>query len=324
MINTHFNKFYQHIALSPLSSWINELPKLLTEWQQQNQDSRMSSWLKNIELIPEHNISQRDLINEVKVTTDKTLEAGQLKRLDHLLMSLSPWRKGPFSLFGLELDAEWRSDHKWNRLLPHIQSLKDKHVLDVGCNSGYHMFRMLGAEASTVIGIDPTPIFFCQFLAIQKLLGLSHSIYFLPLGIEQLPQSNAFDSVFSMGVLYHRRSPFDHLIQLKNQLNEGGELILETLVINGDENTILVPKDRYAKMRNVYFIPSINAMLLWLNKVGFQNINVVDVSITDSTEQRKTRWMTTESLADFLDPTNQKLTVEGYPAPMRAIFTAKK
>ena len=45
-----------------------------------------------------------------------------------------------------------------------------------------------------------------------------------------------------MGVLYHRASPFDCLLQLKNQLTKGGELILETLVVDGDENTVLVPK----------------------------------------------------------------------------------
>ncbi|PMC22346.1 tRNA 5-methoxyuridine(34)/uridine 5-oxyacetic acid(34) synthase CmoB, partial [Klebsiella aerogenes] len=44
-----------------------------------------------------------------------------------------------------------------------------------------------------------------------------------------------------MGVLYHRRSPLDHLWQLKDQLAPGGELVLETLVIEGDENTVLVP-----------------------------------------------------------------------------------
>jgi tRNA (mo5U34)-methyltransferase len=31
-----------------------------------------------------------------------------------------------------------------------------------------------------------------------------------------------------MGVLYHRRSPLEHLWQLKDQLVNGGELVLET------------------------------------------------------------------------------------------------
>jgi tRNA (mo5U34)-methyltransferase len=26
------------------------------------------------------------------------------------LMGLSPWRKGPFDLFGVHVDTEWRSD----------------------------------------------------------------------------------------------------------------------------------------------------------------------------------------------------------------------
>lgn len=63
-----------------------------------------------------------------------------------------------------------------------------------------------------------------------------------------------------MGVLYHRRSPLEHLWQLKDQLVQDGELVLETLVVEGDENTVLVPGDRYAQMRNVYFIPSALAL----------------------------------------------------------------
>ncbi len=95
----------------------------------------------------------------------------------------------------------------------------------------------------------------------------------LPLGIEQLPALKAFDTVFSMGVLYHRRSPLEHLWQMKDQLVNEGELVLETLVIDGDENTVLVPGDRYAQMRNVYFIPSALALKNWLKKCGFVGIS---------------------------------------------------
>ena len=56
-----------------------------------------------------------------------------------------------------------------------------------------------------------------------------------------------------MGVLYHRRSPIDHLLELKGCLQTGGELVLETLVIDGGLGEVLVPENRYAKMRNVWF-----------------------------------------------------------------------
>ncbi|MEQ4529934.1 MAG: tRNA 5-methoxyuridine(34)/uridine 5-oxyacetic acid(34) synthase CmoB, partial [Mixta sp.] len=145
-----------------------------------------------------------------------------------------------------------------------------------------------------------------------------------PVGIEQLPELKAFDTVFSMGVLYHRRSPLDHLYQLKNQLVSGGELVLETLVIEGDEHDVLVPGERYAQMRNVWFIPSAAALARWLEKCGFVDVRIVDYSRTTTEEQRRTDWMTTESLADFLDPNDHSKTVEGYPAPLRAVLVARK
>ncbi|MDM7486321.1 MAG: tRNA 5-methoxyuridine(34)/uridine 5-oxyacetic acid(34) synthase CmoB, partial [Vibrio metschnikovii] len=149
-------------------------------------------------------------------------------------------------------------------------------------------------------------------------------IHLVPLGIEQLPELQAFDTVFSMGVLYHRRSPLDHLIQLKNQLVSGGELVLETLVIEGDENAVLVPFDRYAQMRNVYFFPSALALKGWLEKVGFVDVRIVDENITSQDEQRSTEWMTHNSLPDYLDNNDPSKTVEGYPAPRRAILIAQK
>ncbi|SUB70897.1 tRNA (mo5U34)-methyltransferase [Pluralibacter gergoviae] len=247
-----------------------------------------------------------------------------MKGIAQLMRNLMPWRKGPFSLYGLNIDTEWRSDWKWDRVLPHLSELTGRTILDVGCGSGYHMWRMIGAGARLAVGIDPTQLFLCQFEAVRKLLGGDQRAHLLPLGIEQMPPLNAFDTVFSMGVLYHRRSPLEHLLQLKDQLVSEGELVLETLVVDGDENTVLVPGDRYAQMRNVYFIPSAPALKQWLEKCGFVDVKIVDMNITSTDEQRRTEWMTTESLADFLDPDDASKTVEGYPAPLRAVLIAKK
>ncbi|MEW8068099.1 MAG: DUF1698 domain-containing protein, partial [Candidatus Thiodiazotropha endolucinida] len=41
-------------------------------------------------------------------------------------------------------------------------------------------------------------------------------------------------------------------------------------------------------------------------------------------EQRATEWMRFESLADYLDPADRSLTIEGYPAPRRAVFVARQ
>ena len=221
---------------------------------------------------------------------------------------------------------------KWERLLPYITPLKDRSILDVGCGNGYHMWRMLGAGAARVTGIDPCALFTAQFELFRQAMALGSApcqayakrIALLPLGIEALPELEAFDTVFSMGVLYHRRSPVEHLTSLLAQLKAGGELVLETLVVDGDENTILIPKDRYAKMRNVWCIPSVPAMLNLLARAGFVDIKCVDTALTTLEEQHATELMTTESLADFLDPNNPKLTIEGYQAPTRAVFIAHK
>ncbi|NRA61426.1 MAG: tRNA 5-methoxyuridine(34)/uridine 5-oxyacetic acid(34) synthase CmoB, partial [Psychrobium sp.] len=174
------------------------------------------------------------------------------------------------------------------------------------------------------VGIDPSTLFLFQFEIIRHLANNDQRAHLLPLGIEQLPKLNVFDTVFSMGVLYHRKSPIEHIQQLKDQLRPGGELVLETLVIDGDENQVLVPAGRYGKMNNVWFLPSVAALELWLGKLGFENIRVVDVSTTTLEEQRKTPWMDYESLSDFLDPNDQSKTIEGHPAPKRAVIIATK
>jgi tRNA (mo5U34)-methyltransferase len=319
-----FGDFYQIIAKNKLSHWLEVLPAQLANWQRQNNDNRFNQWLNSIKHLPSKTPFQIDLLHRVTVNSEYPISSGEQQRITQLLKTMMPWRKGPFHLYGIDIDTEWRSDWKWERLINHIDSLEGKIVLDVGCNSGYHLWRMIGAGAELAVGIDPMALYLCQFEAIRKLLGNDQRAHLLPLGIEQLPKLNAFDTVFSMGVLYHRRSPLDHLFQLKDQLVEGGQLILETLIIDGDEHQALMPGDRYAQMRNVYFIPSVPTMINWLNKCGFSDIKVIDISQTSLDEQRKTEWMESDSLADFLDPDDPTKTIEGYPAPMRAVFIAKK
>ena len=112
-----------------------------------------------------------------------------------------------------------------------------------------------------------------------------------------------------------------HLSQLYEMMAPNAELVIETLVVENPEDYILVPKGRYAQMRNVYSIPSIKTLKSWLNDANFNNTRVVDVSKTTTTEQRKTTWIGENgaSLEDFLDPLDDSLTIEGYPAPSRAI-----
>ncbi|RLM23062.1 tRNA 5-methoxyuridine(34)/uridine 5-oxyacetic acid(34) synthase CmoB [Brenneria alni] len=319
-----FGNFYQQIAKGPLSHWLNTLPSQLSCWQQASLHGKFRLWFNTLEHLPALTPTHIDLTDGVTASIAPDITAGQREGIEMLLRNLMPWRKGPFSLYGVNINTEWRSDWKWQRVLPHIRPLRDRLILDVGCGSGYHLWRMVGEGARMAVGIDPMQLFLCQFEAVRKLLGDDQRAHVLPLGIEQLPELAAFDTVFSMGVLYHRRSPLDHLWQLKNQLVSDGELVLETLVIEGDENQVLVPGERYAQMRNVYFIPSAAALIQWLQKCGFVDVRVVDICTTTPEEQRRTDWMISESLADFLDPDDQSKTVEGYPAPVRAVLVARK
>ncbi|HCN02655.1 tRNA 5-methoxyuridine(34)/uridine 5-oxyacetic acid(34) synthase CmoB [Pantoea ananatis] len=318
-----FGRFYQQIAVGPLAKWLDVLPAQISDWQRDNLHGHFRDWYKSLEYLPLLEPQRLDLLNSVSADRDDISDRHR-QGIEKLLRNLMPWRKGPYSLYGTEINTEWRSDWKWERVLPHISSLAGRTVLDVGCGSGYHMWRMIGAGAHLVVGIDPMQLFLCQFEAVRKLLNDDRRAHLLPLGIEQLPALQAFDTVFSMGVLYHRRSPLDHLLQLKNQLVSGGELVLETLVIEGDVNQVLVPGERYAQMRNVYFIPSAEALKSWLEKCGFVNVRIVDFALTSTEEQRRTSWMTSESLAEFLDPDDSSKTIEGYPAPLRAVLVATK
>lgn len=283
----------------------------------------MPLWQHSLNDLPFILPSVVKLKQEVRVGAAKDITGIALDDFKTLLKNFHPWRKGPFYLFDMLLDTEWRSDWKWDRISPHIQPLRGRKVLDVGSGNGYFGWRMLGEEAEMVIGIDPTLVFVMQYQVIQRYLQ-SNQHYVLPIGIEQLPEAlNLFDSVFSMGVLYHRRSPLEHLMELRGCLRAGGELILETLVIDGELGMTLMPEGRYAKMNNVWFIPSVPTMILWLQRCGYKQVRCVNVSVTSLEEQRATEWMTFESLTDFLDPADQNLTIEGYSGPKRAVFIAE-
>ena len=245
--------------------------------------------------------------------------------LTQILRRFHPWRKGPFEILGVPIDTEWRSNLKWDRLISHVE-LRDKLVLDVGCGNGYYGWRLLAAGARLICGLDPMLLFVMQYEVLRKYAGPDSTMrnFVLPTGDDVLSKPlRLFDTVFSMGVLYHRSSPIDHLQSLWMALRPGGQLVLETLIVDDPEPTVLVPSDRYAKMRNVWFIPSISMLLRWLQRTGFQDCRIVDVSVTTSAEHRRTAWMTFESLSDFLDPADMTRTMEGYPAPRRAIITAR-
>ncbi|WP_372845602.1 tRNA 5-methoxyuridine(34)/uridine 5-oxyacetic acid(34) synthase CmoB [Pontiella sp.] len=311
-----YTPFYERLIGSDLAAWIGLLPERMANGLRYERHGKLPDWEAVLEQLPTPECHAVELKSEIRV------EGETCPGLAEALQRLHPWRKGPYNIHGVHIDTEWRSDWKWDRVRPHLQPLEGRTILDVGCGNGYHCWRMVGEGAELVIGVDPSPLFICQFFAMKNFIHNPRA-WVLPLGIEDVPETpGAFDTVFSMGVLYHRKSPIEHIEQLKSFLKPGGELVIETLVADGPEGYSLIPHGRYAKMRNVWFIPSIPTLERWLKRCGLRDIRTVDINTTSIEEQRSTDWMTFESLPDYLDPADPSKTVEGLPAPKRAVVVA--
>jgi tRNA (mo5U34)-methyltransferase len=318
-----YERLYDLLQETALASWLDRLPSQVAAALDDSQHGRLPQWRHLLASLPSVTPTSKNLQDGVQFGQSSDLTLEEQTQLEQLLRQLHPWRKGPMRLFGLHIDTEWRSDWKWDRLKEGITPLDGRLVLDVGCGNGYHCWRMAGSGAKLVLGLDPYLLYVAQFQAMRHFIGADVPAYVLPLGIEALPPKlAAFDTVFSMGVLYHRRSPIDHLLTLRDSLRPGGELLLETLIIEGEAGQVLLPEGRYAQMRNVWFLPSVPTLLGWLRKCGFKQPKVLDVTPTTTQEQRSTAWMTFKSLPDFLNPEDANLTLEGHPAPQRAIVTA--
>ncbi len=328
----NFDSLYKDLINNDFELWQETLPEQLKQVFKQREHGKQQEWKDILERLPNLKASDVNLnADKLRIGSSKDCITTEQEDLEATLKTLHPWRKGPYALFGVDIDTEWHSDWKWQRIQPHIAPLKNRSVLDVGCGNGYHMWRMLGEGARLVIGADPSQFFLVQFHTIKHFVLSQDNVQNLPIHIvpfksEELPaftqayKGLGFDTVFSMGVLYHRLSPIDHLKELKSFMRSGAELVLETLIIEGENSNVLIPEDRYAKMRNVWFIPTVALLIRMLERVGFINVRVVDINQTSVTEQRRTDWMSFESLADFLDPEDSNKTIEGHPAPKRAVI----
>jgi tRNA (mo5U34)-methyltransferase len=256
------------------------------------------------------------------VGKEENLTQLELDLIEETAKKLIPWRKGPFNLFGLEIDSEWQSNIKYNLIRPHF-NLKDKIVADVGCNNGYYMFRMLEDKPKKMVGFDPSALTLHQFEFVNHFV--KSDIVYEMLGVEHLEYyDHKFDFIFMLGVLYHRPDPVGTLKTLARGLNSKGEILIDTFMIDGEEELCLTPDKRYSKIPNIYFIPTIPALRNWLSRAGFEDIEVIVTTTTTNEEQRKTKWSFDQSLEDFLDPNDKTKTIEGYPAPKRVYMKARK
>ena len=248
-----------------------------------------------------------------------SVDAIRSKLLEHC-----PWRIGPWNFFGVEVQTEWESWKKWNRFSDALY-FDDARVLDVGCNNGYFGWKAIDAGAASVVGCDPFLLYNFQHKLFGRYSSQRHRHHVVPITDMEIPAAlGAFDVAMSLGVLIHRRSPIDHLMRLHQSLRKRGQLVLETMAIDSQRVEVIVPEDRYMKMRGIWFVPTVGMLLRWLLRCGFVDVKVVDVSVTDSSEQRSTAFMPFESLADFLDPADATKTVEGHPKPVRVAVVAVK
>jgi len=271
---------------------------------------------KNIAPLRDALESLEDVACEVQLGDTVTIKGAlDEQKIYDIAKKLMPWRKGPFQIGELFIDTEWKSYIKYNLLRPHF-NLKGKRVADVGCNNGYYMFRMQEDDPKLLVGFDPSPLYKTQFDFINRFVK-SDIVYEL-LGVEHLEfYEEKFDTIFCLGVLYHRSDPVAMLKSLYRGLDKQGEVILDTFYIDGEEEMALCPKSSYSKIPNIYFVPTISALKNWCLRAGFISFEVLETSVTDAQEQRKTEWIEGQSLEDFLDPKDNSKTIEGYPAPQR-------
>ena len=317
-----FDRLRENLVGFSSDDWISKLIDLSQQKTRDAAHGNLSDWRKTLCKLPDAGNHEFDLCSAAVASHFDWTEETKREARDTLL-DLVPWRKGPFDIGGIEIDTEWRSNLKWQRLKNCISPLSDRRVLDVGCGNGYYALRMRGAGARLVIGIDPTLLFVIQFIALTHFMT-DEPVHVLPLRLHELPASGPlFDTTFSMGVLYHQRDPIEHLTQLKQTLRKNGELVLESLIIPGDTSELIIPEARYARMRNVWHLPTVKRLEEWLGDAGFSNIRVIDQTVTTTDEQRTTEWMPFESLQQALDPSDTSQTVEGLPAPLRVILVCK-
>ncbi|MCY3859934.1 MAG: tRNA 5-methoxyuridine(34)/uridine 5-oxyacetic acid(34) synthase CmoB [Gammaproteobacteria bacterium] len=278
---------------------------------------KLQSWLTTLDSLPDTRSSHTHFGDTIEVGHADELSTSEGRVLDQAIDSLIPWRKGPLNLFGRVIDSEWRSDFKWARLCPHVQ-WQEKAVLDVGCGNGYFGFRALAAGARTVLGVDGYLLYALQAALINWFVQSSNVV--VPLRFDRDVVKTEFDIVLSMGVIYHQRDVDSHLQALFERCQPGGHVVLESIVADVD----IHPKTRYAGMRNVYHIPSVNTLKTKLRGAGFVDPTLINVSKTTVDEQHTTSHMPFQSLSDSLDPSDNSRTIEGHSAPKRAILIAHR
>ena len=318
---THFFDTLKSSDHPALLRWAEHLENVCRQRYFDRDDKLLTSWRTLLAEMPPINDAVLDATGDT-IKIDGVVDDPEL--LKQQLLTLNPWRVGPWKIAGIDVDTEWRSFMKWNRIASEVYFDNAK-VLDVGCNNGYFGFKALAAGAAWVLGVEPFLLYNAQHEVFRQYCTDESAIGVMPITDDEVPRGlGVFDVALSMGVLYHRKDPIGHLEMLQGSLRKRGQLILETMAIDSLETDVIVPEGKFAKMRGVWFMPTVGMLQRWLRRTGFADIKVLDVSVTDSSEQRRTEFMPFESLSDFLDPNDPERTIEGYPRPTRVVISALK
>jgi tRNA (mo5U34)-methyltransferase len=275
-------------------------------------------------LLSDTNLSGTD-INLHADAISATLPPGvEYEGLKDICRSLISWRTGPYQLGEFALDTEWRSHMKWRRVSPMIPQRSGMRIADVGCSNGYFLYKLSTLHPEIAIGFDPVERCWLQFALLQSILRVPN-LAFLPMGILGLDAfPDFFDFILCMGVIYHQRDQALAVRKLYDATRPGGHVLLESLVVPGDEPLTITPPDRYAKMRNAWTMPSAASLKTLFLNAGFQDVRVKSFGPLTTFEQRRTELAPFESLSDFLDPNDPSRTVEGHPAPHTAAVIGRK
>ena len=281
-------------------------------------------WQGILDLLPEINTNHMCLTDPA-IIIGKPNEINPLQKeiLESALLSLSPWRKGPFNLFGLEVDSEWRCENKWKRIKDYLPKNKDMRIADLGCSNGYYSYKLLNLEPEVVVGLDKTPLYIMQFLATKYYANKTQELIVLPCSAEEFSQEKMdFNLILSMGILYHSKKPEDHISVINKLLNKNGFVVLETIISLTQDNINIKKGETFAGMRNIGTIFTKDNLIKLMNISGFKNTECVNEHFTNISEQRATKWIQGKSFKDFIRPDGR--TIEGFPPVCRAIFIAQK
>jgi len=136
----------------PGNGWIREAARLAEHCLQHHTHGDLPCWRAALRSLP---ATPGPVVLDQPIPTLGS-EAEDRASLRAALVALHPWRKGPFNVGGVHIDAEWRSDLKWQRVAGAIDSLEGRRVLDVGCGNGYYALRM--ADAGAAARVEDTAI----------------------------------------------------------------------------------------------------------------------------------------------------------------------